>query len=63
MIQMIQKEKIKGITIGLAMNSVYYYQKEKDGETYSKSLDNKEIENKVKQWLKSYLHALEQIKI
>lgn len=45
------------------MNSVYYYQKEKDGETYSKSLDNKEIENKVKQWLKSYLHALEQIKI
>ncbi|MDT3972038.1 CamS family sex pheromone protein, partial [Staphylococcus saprophyticus] len=37
-------KKIKGMTIGLAMNSTYYYQKEKDGETYSKDLDDKEIE-------------------
>lgn len=44
-------KNIKGMTIGLAMNSVYYYQKEKDGETYSKELDDKEIENKVNKWL------------
>ena len=42
MVIMILKLKIsKGMTIGLAMNSVYYYQKEKDGETYSKKLDDK----------------------
>ncbi|RIL72569.1 CamS family sex pheromone protein [Staphylococcus devriesei] len=39
---------IKGMTIGLAMNSVYYYQKEKDGETYSKNLDDDEIEKQGK---------------
>ncbi|MCI2948561.1 protein involved in sex pheromone biosynthesis [Staphylococcus caledonicus] len=39
---------IKGMTIGLAMNSVYYYQKEKDGETYSKKLDDDEIEKQGK---------------
>ena len=42
-------KNIKGMTIGLAMNSVYYYQKEKDGETYSKELDDKEIEKQGKQ--------------
>ncbi|WP_340578986.1 CamS family sex pheromone protein, partial [Staphylococcus aureus] len=36
-------------TIGLAMNSTYYYQKEKDGETYSKDLDDKEIKKQGKQ--------------
>ncbi len=39
---------IKGMTIGLAMNSVYYYQEEKDGPTYSKELDDKEIEKQGK---------------
>lgn len=39
---------IKGMTIGLAMNSVYYYQKEKDGETYSKNLNDDEIEKQGK---------------
>ncbi|MBI5973733.1 CamS family sex pheromone protein [Staphylococcus caledonicus] len=39
---------IKGMTIGLAMNSVYYYQKEKDGETYSRKLDDDEIEKQGK---------------
>ena len=49
----ILKEKnIKGMTIGLAMNSVYYYQKRKM-ETYSKELDDKEIENKVNKWLRN----------
>ncbi|KKD21659.1 lipoprotein [Staphylococcus cohnii subsp. cohnii] len=42
-------KKIKGMTIGLAMNSTYYYQKEKDGETYSKDLDDKEIMKQGKQ--------------
>ena len=49
---------IKGITIGLAMNSVYYYQKEKDGETYSKSLDNKEIEKQGKAMAQELLTRL-----
>lgn len=30
--------------IGLVMNSVYYYKKEKDGEIFSKDLFDKEIE-------------------
>lgn len=42
-------KEIKGMTIGLAMNSTYYYQKEKDGETYSKKLDDKEIKKQGKQ--------------
>lgn len=42
-------KKIKGMTIGLAMNSTYYYQKEKDGETYSEDLDDKEIKKQGKQ--------------
>ncbi|MGY3480527.1 MULTISPECIES: CamS family sex pheromone protein [Staphylococcus] len=42
-------KEIKGMTIGLAMNSTYYYQKEKDGETYSKELDDKEIKKQGKQ--------------
>src|SRR5699024_10705112 len=42
-------KKIKGMTIGLAMNSTYYYQKEKDSETYSKDLDDKEIKKQGKQ--------------
>mgnify|MGYP001940396457 FL=1 len=42
-------KNIKGMTIGLAMNSVYYYQKEKDGETYSKNLNDKDIEKQGKQ--------------
>ena len=33
-------KNIKGMTIGLAMNSVYYYKKEKDGETFSKDLSD-----------------------
>src|SRR5699024_12546147 len=41
-------KKIKGMTIGLAMNSTYYYKKEKAGETYSKDLDDKEIKKQGK---------------
>jgi protein involved in sex pheromone biosynthesis len=42
-------KKIKGMTIGLAMNGTYYYQKEKDGDTFSKKLDDKEIKKQGKQ--------------
>ena len=51
-------KNIKGMTIGLAMNSVYYYQKEKDGETYSKKLDDKEIEKQGKQMTSEMLSRL-----
>lgn len=49
---------IKGMTIGLAMNSVYYYQKEKDGETYSENLDDKEIEKQGKSMASEILSRL-----
>ncbi|MCE4964202.1 CamS family sex pheromone protein [Staphylococcus haemolyticus] len=49
---------IKDMTIGLAMNSVYYYQKEKDGETFSKELDDKEIEKQGKQMASEILTRL-----
>ncbi|WP_213606828.1 CamS family sex pheromone protein [Staphylococcus capitis] len=51
-------KNIKGMTIGLAMNSVYYYQKEKDGETYSKKLEDKEIEKQGKQMASEMLSRL-----
>lgn len=43
-----KRKKISGMTIGLAMNSVYYYQKEEFGEVYSEILDPKEVEKKGK---------------
>ena len=46
------------MTIGLAMNSVYYYQKEKDGETYSENLDDKEIEKQGKSMASEILSRL-----
>ena len=51
-------KNIKGMTIGLAMNSKYYYQKEKDGETYSKKLDDKEIEKQGKAMASEMLSRL-----
>ncbi|MBS6091224.1 CamS family sex pheromone protein [Staphylococcus warneri] len=51
-------KNIKGMTIGLAMNSEYYYQKEKDGETYSKKLDDKEIEKQGKAMASEILSRL-----
>lgn len=51
-------KNIKGMTIGLAMNSVYYYQKEKDGETYSKNLNDKDIEKQGKQMASEILSRL-----
>ena len=45
------------MTIGLAMNSVYYYQKER-WKTYSKELDDKEIEKQGKQMASEILTRL-----
>ena len=45
------------MTIGLAMNSVYYYKK-KDGETFSKDLSDKEIEKQGKQMASEMLSRL-----
>ncbi|PHK49513.1 CamS family sex pheromone protein [Staphylococcus edaphicus] len=55
-------KKIKGMTLGLAMNSTYYYQKEKDGETYSKDLDDKEIEKQGKQMAEELLSRIRENK-
>ncbi len=51
-------KNIKGMTIGLAMNSAYYYKKEKNGETYSKDLDDKDIEKQGKQMASEMLSRL-----
>lgn len=55
-------KEIKGMTIGLAMNSTYYYQKEKDGETYSKKLDDKEIKKQGKQMAEEILSRVRENK-
>lgn len=53
---------IKGMTIGLAMNSKYYYQKEKNGETYSKKLDSDEVKKQGKQMAGEILTRLRENK-
>ncbi|MBF0737884.1 CamS family sex pheromone protein [Staphylococcus arlettae] len=55
-------KNIKGMTIGLAMNGTYYYQKEKDGETFSKNLDDKEIKKQGKQMASEILTRLRENK-
>lgn len=50
--------RLSGMTIGLAMNSVYYYQKEDYGETYSKKLDSKTVEKKGKEMAEEILSRL-----
>src|SRR5699024_4316898 len=55
-------KNIKGMTIGLAMNGTYYYQKEKDGETYSKKLDDKKIEKQGKKMSGEILSRLREHK-
>ncbi|PZJ48413.1 hypothetical protein C7P87_09950 [Staphylococcus aureus] len=51
-------KNIKGMTIGLAMNSVYYYKKEKDGPTFSKKLDDSEVKKQGKQMASEILSRL-----
>ena len=40
--------KLAGISVGLALNSIYYYQKEDYGATYEEQLSQKEIEDNGK---------------
>ncbi|EKU46852.1 CamS family sex pheromone protein [Staphylococcus massiliensis] len=51
-------EEIKGMTIGLAMNSTHYYQKEDFGETYSEKLDEKKVEKEGKRMAEEILSRL-----
>ncbi|WP_414047122.1 CamS family sex pheromone protein [Macrococcus equi] len=53
-----KREKISGMTIGLAMNSVYYYQKEDYGDVYSEELDKEEVEKKGKEMAGEILSRL-----
>lgn len=53
-----KKQKLSAMTIGLAMNSVYYYQKEEYGPTFSVKLDRKEIEKQAKQMSDEILSRL-----
>ncbi|WP_413627014.1 CamS family sex pheromone protein [Fructilactobacillus vespulae] len=41
--------KLKGMTIGIGLNSVYYYTKEKYGAQYSKKLNDEDIEKNGKE--------------
>lgn len=51
-------KKLKGMTIGLAMNQVYYYQKEKYGETFSVDLDKKNVEKQGQEMAEEMLSRL-----
>lgn len=51
-------KEIEGMTIGLAMNSVYYYQKEEYGETYSETLDTKMVKEKGQEMAEEMLSRL-----
>lgn len=51
-------EEIQGMTIGLAMNSVYYYQKEQYGETFSEELDTKMVKQKGQEMAEEMLSRL-----
>ncbi|RIN45183.1 CamS family sex pheromone protein [Staphylococcus succinus] len=53
---------IKGMTIGLAMNGTYYYQKEKNDESYSKDLKNKEIKKQGQQMASEILSRIRENK-
>ncbi|WP_414045811.1 CamS family sex pheromone protein [Macrococcus equi] len=53
-----KREKISGMTIGLAMNSVYYYQKEDYGDVYSEELDKEEVEKQGKEMAGEILSRL-----
>jgi len=47
-----------GMTIGLAMNSEYYYQKEEYGETYTKALDEQEVREQGERMASEILERL-----
>lgn len=54
------KVKLGGISIGLALNSIYYYQKEQYGDTFEKSIPDAEIEKKGKEIAEIVISRLRQ---
>ena len=54
------KVKLGGISIGLALNSIYYYQKEKYGEYYEQKIDDKQLEKVGKELAQEVLNRLRQ---
>lgn len=55
------KVKLAGISIGLALNSTYYYQKEEYGATYDEPIDMSMIESQGKKMASQVVKRLRQI--
>lgn len=55
------KAKLEGVAIGLALNSVYYYQKEKYGDWYETEIKHKELEKEGKKIADEVLKRLRKI--
>ncbi|WP_433956879.1 CamS family sex pheromone protein [Cytobacillus horneckiae] len=53
-----EKVKLGGVVIGLAMNSVHYYQKEQYGATFEKTIGHKKIEEEGKKMAEEILTRL-----
>lgn len=54
------KVKLGGISIGLALNSIYYYQKEQYGEYYEQKIDDKQLEKVGKEIAQEVINRLRQ---
>ncbi|MDN4494887.1 CamS family sex pheromone protein [Ureibacillus aquaedulcis] len=54
------KVKLGGISIGLALNSIYYYQKEQYGDTFEEPIPDAEIEKKGKEIAETVISRLRQ---
>ena len=55
------KAKLAGVSVGLALNSIYYYQKEKYGATYEEVLSHKEIEENGKKIADEVVNRMRQM--
>lgn len=54
------KVKLGGISIGLALNSIYYYQKEQYGDTYEEPISHANLEKKGKEMAEEVISRLRQ---
>lgn len=54
------KVKLGGISIGLALNSIYYYQKEQYGEYFEQKIDDKQLEKVGKEIAQEVVNRLRQ---
>ncbi|MFF5996471.1 CamS family sex pheromone protein [Lysinibacillus sp. KU-BSD001] len=54
------KVTLGGISIGLALNSIYYYQKEQYGEYYEQTIDEKQLEKVGKELAQEVVNRLRQ---